>query len=836
MRLTRWQFILARSFFLAYVLFTSTYCLLAYIPFTYQQVHLGGLLPWLTRLVHLHALIYWPACVTALLTIFPDLKSGPARFLARGFALATLLAGIAISIHPLLPALSNDVSSLRWCILSLVPLLWLAIIDWLDSRNSLTWPGIADNDSSKVFLACFCTAAYLSIIYFQLAVFRGSASLPLRASEWLWLLLWSLLSHLLIFFLLFVLLDLISIAASLFTNKSTQSKSGFIGALLLVIFLIALSLRYIILPSLSVYGLPAALIAAAFALSLTLYAAAASLRLSDPAQNANSQPLDLFLIPIQFLQRTSRNKQALLLAALAFLACLLTTYFSRLDWDFTLQKIIALVVWIIAFAIFYVISPPNKRLARLWAYIFGVCLLAAYIGLLLVQPRWSNEENSPTPLGSAIDAVQGYDISFRLADTLLHDRFGPLRTSSGFYSFLADNTNIPRSRHIAPVDVNLVPHLTATPGRKPNIFVFVIDSLRRDYVSSYNPAVTFTPALDAFARDSIVFQNAFTRYGGTGLSEPSIWVGGLMLHQQYISPFAPMNSLQKLLDANHYREWISKDNILQQILPSSPNISELDANIGAMNYDLCRTLHELSDRLQSPPAGPIFVYTQPQNIHVSVIDREGRSVPAGVQFPSQFNPAYASRIQKLDACFGEFLAALKKTGLYDNSIIILTSDHGDSLGENGRWGHAYTLFPEIIRIPLIVHLPAWMQADVKFDPNSVAFLTDITPSLYYLLGQKPTANDSLFGHPLFAATLAEQQPYHRDSYLLASSYAPVYGLLTDSGRSLYIADGVNYRDYAYQLNPDGASHEAPLTEAERTAAQDAIQRQIEAIARFYHLQ
>ena len=219
-----------------------------------------------------------------------------------------------------------------------------------------------------------------------------------------------------------------------------------------------------------------------------------------------------------------------------------------------------------------------------------------------------------------------------------------------------------------------------------------------------------------------------------------------------------------------------------------------------------------------------------------VIDREGRSVPAGVQLPSQFNPAYASRIQKLDACFGEFLAALKKTGLYDNSIIILTSDHGDSLGENGRWGHAYTLFPEIVRIPLIVHLPAWMQADVKFDPNSVAFLTDVTPSLYYLLGQKPTANDSLFGRPLFTATLAEQQPYHRDSYLLASSYAPVYGLLTDSGRSLYIADGVNYRDYAYQLNPDGASHEAPLTEAERTASQDAIQRQIEAIARFYHLQ
>jgi arylsulfatase A-like enzyme len=386
----------------------------------------------------------------------------------------------------------------------------------------------------------------------------------------------------------------------------------------------------------------------------------------------------------------------------------------------------------------------------------------------------------------------------------------------------------------------LVAHLNPSTGRKPNIFIFVIDSLRRDYVSPYNSAVTFTPALEALAedKDTVVFQNAFTRYGGTGLSEPSIWVGGMMLHQQYVSPFAPLNSLQKLLDANHYAEWISKDNILQQIVPPSPNINELDANIGAMHYDLCQTLRELTQRLQfaSPSAGPIFVYTQPQNIHVSVIDREGRSVPDGARLPAQFDAAYASRVQKLDACLGEFLTGLKKNGLYDNSLIIVTSDHGDSLGEHGRWGHAYTLFPEIVRIPLIVHLPPWMLHTLKYDPKSVAFLTDLTPSLYYLLGQKAVANNPLFGRPLFTDSLDEQQPYSRDSYLLASSYAPVYGLLSNSGRSLYIADGVNYRDYAYQLNPDGSSREAPLTDAERSAAQDEIRRQINAIARFYHLQ
>lgn len=835
MQINRWQFVLARLLFLAYVLFTSTYCLLAYIPFTYQQVHLGGLLPWLTRLVHLHAALYWPFTLVALLTIFPDVKSGVARHLSRAFTVASLFVGIALWIHPLLPSLSNDVSSLSWCLLSLLPLLWLAAIDWMHTRNNLSWPGIPDDDSSRAFVASLCSAAYLSIIYFSLAGISGDKQFPLHTLPSLFL--WSLLSFLLLFFLLFVLLDLISALASLISSRSSQSKISFCGSLLLFIALAGLALRYVILPSLSIEGLAAAIISAAFAFALIIYFTATSIRASNPTQNsAPRNTLDLFLGPFQSLRRAAKTNKSITLAILACAAWFLSIHLSRLDWDFTLQKIAVLLIWIITFAIFYTITPSNNRITRLWAYGAGIFLLAAYLGLIAAQPRWSVEENSPTAIGQALDEFQGYDISFRLADSLLRGRFAPHGNAS-FYSFLSDNTNIPRSTHVTPPEINLVAHLRPAAGRKPNIFVFVIDSLRRDYVSPYNPAVTFTPALEALGKDSVVFQNAFTRYGGTGLSEPSIWVGGMMLHQQYVSPFAPLNSLQKLLDANHYAEWISKDNILQQIVPPSPNINELDANIGAMHYDFCQTLQELNQRLltTSPSANPIFVYTQPQNIHVSVIDREGRSVPDGARFPAQFDAAYASRVQRLDACLGEFVATLKTDHLYDNSIIIVTSDHGDSLGEHGRWGHAYTLFPEIVRIPLIVHLPPWMLNTVKYDDKAIAFLTDLTPSLYYLLGQQTVVNNPLLGRPLFTANLDEQQPYLRESYLLASSYAPVYGLLSDGGRALYIADGVNYRDYAYQLNSDGSSREAPLTDAERTAAQDEIRRQINAIAQFYGL-
>ena len=67
---------------------------------------------------------------------------------------------------------------------------------------------------------------------------------------------------------------------------------------------------------------------------------------------------------------------------------------------------------------------------------------------------------------------------------------------------LAANSLIERVP-VDPIDVDFVRPLTKAPGRAPNIFFFVIDSLRRDYVSAYNPAVTFTPSFGKFAAENL---------------------------------------------------------------------------------------------------------------------------------------------------------------------------------------------------------------------------------------------------------------------------------------------------------------------------------------------
>ena len=367
---------------------------------------------------------------------------------------------------------------------------------------------------------------------------------------------------------------------------------------------------------------------------------------------------------------------------------------------------------------------------------------------------------------------------------------------------------------------------------RPHIFIFVVDSLRRDYVSPYNRQVTFTPALERFARESTVFERAFTRYGATGLSVPSLWVGGLVLHKQYVTPFAPMNTLARLLEHEQYAQWISMDNILDVILPPSDRRAPLDADVQVADFRLCRTLGEIRGRLDQLKASgqPTFVYSLPQDIHVSAITREGAAPIDSASYGTFYAP-YASRVRRLDACFGEFIDDLKSHGLYDQSLVVVTADHGDSLGEQGRMGHAYTIFPEILQVPLIVHLPsAW----AGFRSRHVGAGVYDRSHAHAVRAARPRAAAS--GGVLRTSALPEGRALprrrdRRDPQVVASSYGSVYGTLLDDARRLYIFDGIALREYAYELDGTGAGRATAIPDEDRVRGQRAIRETVEAIAR-----
>ena len=510
---------------------------------------------------------------------------------------------------------------------------------------------------------------------------------------------------------------------------------------------------------------------------------------------------------------------ALWLLWLAVLATVLATASRTVDWNFVLLRTGVVLSWILALSATLTFSRRLPNGGATGAFAFVALLLAAHLGL----------ESSVAPVhASTLTNASGKWISQMLAGTA-----APTKDAGGIVQLLHAHTNISRATPVAAVDVDLAALSGSPSAVRPHVFVLVIDSLRRDYLAPYNPAVTFTPAISAFAADSLVFRNAFTQYGATGLSVPSIWVGAPILHKQYVSSFPRMNTLAKLLAHEQYEPWLSVDHIVDTITPAAAKGKPLNDGVLVKNYRTCSTLAEIRSRLASrlPTDAPVFAYALPQDVHVSVVTSEGAQPVDEGDYRGFYAPV-ASRIRRLDQCVGEFIADLKAQGLYDQSIIVLTSDHGDSLGEEGRMGHAYSLHPEVVRIPLLVHVPPAMRSAWTWHESRVAYSTDITPTLYRLLGHEPSHPAAFFGEPL-AQPLNSPLPPQRDR-MVAASYGAVYGALLANATRYYVFDAVAMREMAFEMR-DGADpgKEVPVTPDVRERGLEVIRGSVGDISTFY---
>lgn len=89
------------------------------------------------------------------------------------------------------------------------------------------------------------------------------------------------------------------------------------------------------------------------------------------------------------------------------------------------------------------------------------------------------------------------------------------------------------------------------------------------------------------------------------------------------------------------------------------------------------------------------------------------------------------------------------------------------------------------------------------------------------------------GRPLFTQTPGEAQPYLQDAHLVSSSYGPNYGILRRNGRMLFIADGVNFRDYLLDLSGARTGTSLTITETLRSEYYELIRERVQVINRFY---
>ncbi len=128
---------------------------------------------------------------------------------------------------------------------------------------------------------------------------------------------------------------------------------------------------------------------------------------------------------------------------------------------------------------------------------------------------------------------------------------------------------------------------------------------------------------------------------------------------------------------------------------------------------------------------------------------------------------YYGMISQTDASIGMLIDSLKKNGEYDNTVVILLSDHGDTCGSHGMLDKHYILYDDVVHVPMIVRIPGTQHADVD---AFVSSSLDVAPTVEAVVGIEPQS--TRHGHSVLDASA---------EYAVFTSNGQQFGLFTQRG-------------------------------------------------------
>ena len=789
---------LARMSAVALVVITSMFFLISSFTFSWINIVKNDNVLWIIELTNSYAYLYWAVLALNALTLLPAFYERRSRLWTEAFLVVTGTIGMLLYRVYRLSDVELTSFNLVWSVAVTLPLLCLGIHDAVMFGSVALWRGRPAHSHFRLRRA-FAAGALLGAWYFAVALVRypevgARPYLPIFAT--------SVLLH---GFLFAGMAALLAYVANMLLRGKFSARTQLIISLAWIWIFASLLLRRLVTPALSFNSKWADVWSWSYPLTFLVLIAGWHVRLAAVKNHTLPGRVEEVL---SGLLPKSRHWTAAIACAALLISFAIPYSIERVDWNFLFQRLIAVAVWTAVFVVAWRISsrPVRGRYPLLKNLVALAICAAAGFGLSQSARLWRYK--GWKSVSQAHAAYKGMDASFQVAQLAVHPTIRDDDTN-GLFTFLRNNSLIADPMH--PPELKLAETLAATSGPKPDIYIFVIDSLRRDYVSPYNPRVTFTPRIAAFAQepDTSVFQHAYTHYGGTALSEPAIWAGAMIPSKQYVQPFPEMNALEQLTTVDGYQRLFVRDMILNGLLNKLPGdkLLSVTALEGGAHFglDLRDEVREILRQPERHDGAPLFVYAQPQNLHpVTLHELANHGEPTAGNYPG-FNTRYADELRKADLAFGEFIAGLKANGKYDNSIVILTSDHGDWLGEYGRWGHGESLAPVILQVPLFIHLPPSLGKPMYSNPSQDVFLTDITPTLYYLLGHHALRKGEFYGRPLFTETADEQKDYAQKDYFFISSYLALYAVLEKDTQKLYVVDAVDDTQSLYHIpeDPDG---------------------------------
>ncbi|HXJ15413.1 MAG TPA: sulfatase-like hydrolase/transferase, partial [Candidatus Limnocylindrales bacterium] len=289
--------------------------------------------------------------------------------------------------------------------------------------------------------------------------------------------------------------------------------------------------------------------------------------------------------------------------------------------------------------------------------------------------------------------------------------------------------------------------LAAAATDQPNVILITLDTVRADRMGFLGSKLGLTPQLDALASQGVVFEHAYSQAPITPVSHATILTGtypqfhGIRNFGDRLPPSVPL--LPDILHAQGYHTGAFVGSIILD--PKNGFASGFDRGFDVYNAGFHRqktgerreasmqrrgevTLGLALEWIGQQKGGPFFLWFHLWDAH----DPYNPPEPFRSRFP---NTPYNAGIAYLDSIVGKLLEYLRTQGLYDNSLIAVAADHGESLGDHGELTHSIFLYDSTIHVPLLVKFPDNRSAGQRV--SATASLVDLAPTLIDSLGQAP---------------------------------------------------------------------------------------------------
>ncbi len=383
----------------------------------------------------------------------------------------------------------------------------------------------------------------------------------------------------------------------------------------------------------------------------------------------------------------------------------------------------------------------------------------------------------------------------------------------------------------------------ATPSSKAPVVLITVDTLRADRLGCYGAKRVKTPAMDSLAADGVRFENALAQVPITLPSHAVILSGTYPMYngvRDFTSPGVPAN-VGLLAEAFARQNYSTAAFVSAFVLDSSwgfgrgfqtyddqfdPRQFETQ-NPGNIQRRADQTVDRLLAWLRSNASGPA---AEPSFVWLHLYDPHSDYNP-----PEPFRTQYAGRLYDgevayVDSQLARLLTYMKQSGIYERTLIVLLSDHGESLGEHGEDEHGFFVYNSTLRVPMIFKLPARSSAP-RVVPSPVGTV-DVAPTILELLQIRDQLSQQFQGVSLVSMIQGKsvgERPVYSETYYPRDSFgwSPLRSLVTNRYHFIeaprpeifeLATDPDEQRNLIDQRRADAESLRAQLQDVERRYA------------------